>query len=167
MKKRLLSLFLILCMCGILSVPTFAATSFDAESFDPLSLTEISTDVEYFEDGSYLVTTIKSSPTPRANVYTKTGTKEVTLYDEDNKVQWIYYLIGTFTIETGVSCVCTNSTYSYEIYVNKWSMTEHDNWYSHNAAFGTATFKKKVLFITTSTQELEGAVWCDAYGVIS
>lgn len=166
MKKRVVSFLLLFCMLFAMSVPTFALES-EATKIDILSLTEVSESIEYFEDGSYLVTTIKSTPTPRAEVYSKSAAKEVTLYDEDDEIQWNYFLIGTYTIETGVSCVCTNSTFEYNIYVNKWSLTEHNNWYSGNVAYGTAVFKKKVLFITTSTQNLDGSIACDAYGVIS
>ena len=166
MKKCFLSVFLILCMICAMSVQTFAAES-EVATVDILSLTEVTETVEYLEDGSYIVTTVRTSPTPRAEIYSKSAAKEVTLYDEDDVIQWNYFLIGTFTIETGVSCVCTNSTYSYNIYIDKWSLTDHNNWYSGNMAYGTAVFKKKVLFITTSTQNLEGAVACDAYGVIS
>ena len=168
MKKCFLSALLILFMLCSSSVPAIAAAPLtNTAEVDFLSLTEISETVEYFDDGSYLVTTIKTTPTPRAEVYTKSAAKEVTLYDSDDVIQWNYFLIGTYTIETGVSSVCTNSTYQYNIYVNKWSLTDHSNWYSGNMAYGTAVFKKKVLFITTSTQNIEGAVKCDEYGVVS
>ena len=168
MKKTFLSVLLILCVLCSISIPAFAAMPVsEVVEVDIHSLTEVTKTVEYLEDGSYLVTTIKTSPTPRAEVYSKSAAKEVVLYNSSDEIQWNYFLIGTFTIETGVSCVCTNSTYSYNIYDNSWSLTDHSNSYSGNAAYGTAVFKRKILFITTSTQNIEGAVVCDAYGVIS
>ncbi len=163
MKKTIFSILLLVCMLAALFVPAYASEPVTAGA----EFQVCSTNIEYFEDGSYLVTTIKETPSPRATVYSKSGSKDVILYNSADEVQWIYSLIGTYTIETGVSVVCTNSTFTYTIYVNKWSLTEHDNWYSGNVAYGTAVFKKKVLFITTSTQNLDGAVACDVYGVIS
>lgn len=163
MKKRFFAIVLLVFMLVSVFIPSYAAEPVAAE----LEFEVCSTNIEYFEDGSYLVTTIKETPTPRATVYSKSGSKDVILYNQDDEIQWIYSLIGTYTIETGVSVVCTNSTFTYTIYVDKWSLTEHNNWYSGNVAYGTAVFKKKVLFITTSTQNLDGAVACDVYGVIS
>ena len=163
MKKRIFAIFLLVCMLAALFVPAYAAAPTATEA----EFEVCSTNIEYFEDGSYLVTTIKETPSSRATVYSKSGSKDVTLYNSDDEVQWIYTLIGTYTIETGVSVVCTNSTFTYTIYEDKWSLTEHSNSYSENKAYGTAIFKKKVLFITTSTQNVHGYVECDAYGVIS
>lgn len=165
MKKSIFSMFLLVCMLCAMSLPAFAAEP-EATTVDILALTEVTETVEYLEDGSYIVTTVRTSPTPRAEIYSKSAAKEVRLYDEDDELQWTYFLIGTYTIETGVSCVCTNSTYSYNIYVDKWSLTDHSNWYSGYVAYGTAVFKKKVLFITTSTQNIEGSVACNSYGEV-
>ena len=167
MKKIFLVFLMILCATSGCITTVVAASPADVATIDTTSLGESSASVEYFEDGSYLVTTIQSTPTPRASVYTKNGTKEVTLYNSSDEVQWIYYLVGTFTVETGVSSVCTNSTFSYTIYDNSWSLTDHSNSYSGNAAYGTAVFKRKVLFITTSTQNIDARVMCDVNGVIS
>lgn len=163
MKKNIFSILLLVCMMATLFVPVYAAEPIVTET----ELEVRSTNVEYFEDGSYLVTTIKETPSSRATVYSKSGSKDITLYNSDDEIQWIYTLVGTYTVETGVSAVCTNSTFRYTIYVDKWSLTDHSNSYSGNVAYGTAVFKKKVLFITTSTQEIDAHVACDAYGVIS
>lgn len=123
--------------------------------------------IEYFEDGSYLVTTIKQSPAARSTTYTKVGEKIVDYYDSDNNLQWTYKLIGTFNVVEGISAVCTESTYSSEIYKNGWSLTAHNNYTSNNIAYGTATYKKKVLFITTHTQDINGSIGCDIYGNVN
>ena len=168
MKKTLLAILLILCLLYSSTVVVFASSATpEVFSSDEASLIETSSTIEYLEDGSYLVTTIKESPTPRGEIYSKRGTKEVTLYNSDDEIQWIYYLYGMFTIETGVSVVCTDAYRAYEIFDTSWKEDSHSEWYSGNVAYGQAVFKRKVLFITTSTQNLEGAVTCDAYGVIS
>ena len=123
--------------------------------------------IEYFEDGSYMVTTIKQSPTARSTTYTKVGEKIVDYYDSDNNLQWTYKLIGTFNVVEGISAVCTESTYSSEIYKSGWSLTAHNNYTSNNIAYGTATYKKKVLFITTHTQDINGSIGCDIYGNVN
>ena len=163
MKKSIFTLLLLGCLMVVFFVPVSAVeTTANTEA-----LTVSSVDVEYFEDGSYLVTTIKEGPTARGEVYSKRGAKEVKLYNNDNELQWIYTLVGTFTVETGVSAVCTDAYHLYEIYDTSWKETEHNEWYSGNVAYGTSVFKRKVLFITTSTQEITAGVTCDAYGVIS
>lgn len=125
---------------------------------------ETSSYTEYFEDGSYTVTTIKQSPTGRASTYTIIGNKHVDLYNSKDEIQWAYTLIGTFVVNQGVSAVCTESTYSSVVYEKSWSLTAHDNSYSNNIARGTATYKKKVLFITTNTHDIEAAIGCDVNG---
>lgn len=138
------------------SISSHESTSIDSATY-----------VEYFDDGSYLVTTITQSPSLRASTYTKDGHKTVNLYNSSDELQWEYTLVGTFKVTTGISVVCTNSTYEYKIYNNSWSLTSHDNSYSGNAAYGTATFKKKVLFITTSTQDIDARLTCDVNGNLS
>lgn len=123
--------------------------------------------IEHFDDGSYLVITIEQSLTPRASTYTKEGHKSVNFYNSDDELQWEYILVGTFKVTSGVSALCTNSTYEYTIHNSSWSLTDHNNTYSENAAYGTATFKKKVLFITTSTQNIDVRLMCDANGNLS
>ena len=163
MKKSFFTLFLLGCLMVVFFVPVSAAeTTANTEA-----LTVSSVDVEYFEDGSYLVTTIKEGPTARGEVYSKNGYKDITVYNQDDEVQWIYTLVGTFTVETGVSVVCTDAYHYYEIYDTSWKETEHREWYEGNVAYGDSVFKRKVLFITTSTQEIYAHVACDAYGVIS
>lgn len=121
----------------------------------------VSTDIEYFDDGSYMVTTIEESATPRASELTKTGSKTVDYYNSDDELLWRYVLTGKFYVVINVSAECIESTYSYTIYDDNWSLTAHDNYGEANVAYGTATFTKKVLFVTTSTQDIEVALTCD------
>lgn len=128
---------------------------------------EIDSLIEYFDDGSYLITTITTttqSSVTRSTSYTKIGEKRVDYYDSDDNPQWTYKLIGRFNVVEGVSAVCTESTYSSEVYAKGWSLTAHNNYTSSNIAYGTATYKKKVLFITTNTHDIEGSIGCDIYG---
>ena len=162
MKRTIFAIVLLGCLLFSFVVPAAAETTVNIEDLTVSSVT-----VEHFEDGSYLVTTIRENATPRGEVYSKRASKDVVLYNQDDEVQWIYTLVGTFTVETGVSAVCTDAYHYYEIYNTKWKETEHSEWYSGNIAYGESVFKKKVLLITTSTQEIHAQVICDAYGGIS
>ena len=163
MKKSIFVLFLLSCLLFSLTLPAAAAEA--TANTDELAVSSVT--VEYLDDGSYLVTTIKESATPRSDVYSKRGGKEIILYNDDDEIQWIYTLYGIFTVETGVSAVCTEAYHAYEIFDFDWKETEHSEWYSGNVAYGESVFKKKVFFITTSTQEITAHVACDAYGGIS
>lgn len=140
------------------------AFSFSISASDQLTTTDTDTYIEYYEDGSYSVTTVTQSPAARATTYIVTGEKVVNLYNSGDELQWTYTLIGKFTVVYGESVVCTSSTYTYEIYHSGWSLTAHDNTYRNNIAGGTATFKKKVLFITTNTIDVDVEIGCDVYG---
>lgn len=158
MKKFLAIIFTtVILVCSIIPVV-------HADSNTMNYLYETSSYTEYFEDGSYTVTTIKQSPTGRSTTYTKVGEKHVDLYNSSDVLQWSYTLIGTFYVNEGVSVVCTESTYSSTIYENSWSLTAHDNSYSNNIAHGTATYKKKVLFVTTNVRDVDVSIGCDIYG---
>ena len=162
MKKSIFAFLLLGCLLFSFFVPVAAAeTTADADGR--------AVDVEFFDDGSYLVTvtTAEKTAVGRSNSYSVTGAKEVTLYNDDDEIQWIYTLYGIFTVETGVSAVCTEAYHAYEIFDFDWKETSHSEWFSGNVAYGESVFKKKVLFITTSTQEITAEVGCDVYGVIS
>lgn len=160
MKKIISISLIILCVIATIVPTAYAEDNFQYDSLD------VVTETEYFDDGSYIVTTIRQTPTARASTYTKHGEKVVELFNSSDELQWTYILTGTFQVTAGVSAVCTNSTYSVEITDSNWHLTAHDNSYSGNTAYGTATIKKKVLFITTNTYDIDASVSCDADGNI-
>lgn len=160
MKKFVTTLLALLMLLQILSTTAGALDQRDYDSMETISYTE------YLDDGSYIIITIEQSPIGRSSTYTVTGRKHVELFNSSDELQWRYTLIGTYTVVDGVSAVCTNSTYSSTIYNDKWSLTAHSNRYSGNTAYGTATYKKKVLFVTTSTQDIDIYITCDIYGSI-
>lgn len=147
-------------------------TAICAESHEPISAGtyETSSTTVHFEDGSYMVTVVrqssivKSTKSTRSATYTKVGEKIVNLYDSKDNLQWTHTVTGTFKVNEGVSAVCTNSTYSSVIYEKAWSLAEHENSYSDNIAYGTAVYKKKVLFITTNTHKVDISIGCDING---
>lgn len=162
MKKITSTLLIIL---SLILVFTFSVSANNSNA-QRLS-TDNNSYVEYYNDGSYTITTTNTtvqSPVTRASTYVVTGERIVNLYNSSDELQWTYTLIGKFTVVYGESVVCTSSTYSYEIYNSSWSLTAHENTYRNNIASGTATFKKKVLFITTNTHNVDVEIGCDVYG---
>ena len=132
----------------------------------------VSASIEYYEDGSYTVTTIAQATDAagakgQMGTFTRNAHKDVNHYNSSDELQWSYTIYGTFTVQEGVSSVCTSSTFSYSISAGGWSLTAHNNYYAGNTAYGTATFKKKVLFITTNTVDVNAFITCDMNGNIS
>lgn len=163
MKKLFFVLFF-----ALLPFCFYSKVSFNALEDNDDDLILVSENIEYFNDGSYIITRIyESLPVlNRDGTYNKTGTTKQVKYDDDTLV-WEYTLTGYFTINPGVSCVCYNSTYSTDIYSNYWSFHDPYNYYSANTAYGEGTFKKRILFIIISTIDINLSVSCDAYGNIS
>ncbi len=158
MKKILTLVLAIVCMISAM-IPTAYAD--EVNGFETNSYTE------YYEDGSYTVTTVtavKQNATARSSSYVVVGRKFVDLYNSDDELQWQYKLIGEFQVVEGVSVVCISSTYESDIYDDNWSLKEHSNSYEDNFAYGTAVYKKKVLFITTNTYNVNAELGCDRYG---
>lgn len=129
-----------------------------------------SSQITYYDDGSYLVTTISSTELPsnaRSVSKSISGHKDIQLFNSSDELVWTYSLIGHFNVVIGESASCFYSTYSYTIYDNKWSLTAHKNYCSENVAYGTATFKRKVLLITMNTYNIDAELGCDINGRLS
>ena len=125
----------------------------------------ISTSIEYFDDGSYLVTTITEETTnSRAN--TKTGSKTTTYSGADGVTEWTYKITGTFSY-TGSTSTCTAVSDSYTISNDNWHMSSHSCSKSGNTANGTVTMKYKVLGITANTITRNISLSCSASGTLS
>lgn len=125
----------------------------------------ISTSIEYFDDGSYLVTSLTEEITnSRAN--TITGSKTHTYKDSDGVTLWTYRITGTFSY-TGSTSTCTAVSDSYTISNDDWHMSSHSCSKSGNTAYGTVTMKRKFLGITTSTITKDISLSCSATGTLS
>lgn len=163
--KRIIYLILTFTLF-IVSLLPVSATNENAIAYPSLGSPQIT----YYDDGSYTKTTVEiigCSSNARSTTKTIEGQKEIELYNSSDELVWVYTLIGTYKVVVGQSATCLNSTYLYTIYDSKWSMTAHDNYCSANVAYGTATFKKKVLFITTNTYNIDAELGCDVNGNLS
>ncbi len=159
--KKIISILLALVF--LTCTATCSVGAIGVESLDAITTTT----TQYLEDGSYIVTTLTQSASPRATTYTKAGYKTVNFYNSDDELQWKYTLIGTFNVVEGSSATCIGSTYTYEIVDDSWHLTDHNNRYTMNIAYGEATFKKKVLFIVTKTENINASMGCDRNGNIN
>lgn len=157
MKKNIfISLILaVAVMVSCFSMPVYAAEE---------DITT-STVVEYFDDGSYLITTI-TEEVNNTRTTTKTGSKTSTYTNSDGETQWTYKVTGTFSY-TGSSSTCTAVSDSYSISNDNWHMSSHSCSKSGNTASGTVTMKYKILGITTKTVSRDLSLTCSASGVLS
>lgn len=107
----------------------------------PFSTTNTSaldyTEIEYLENGCYIITTIKEENTLRSTK-TKTGTKTKNFYNDNNQVMWSVSVRGTFTY-TGSSSKCTSSTVSTTCPGSTWKILSRNASKNGNKATATAT----------------------------
>lgn len=132
--------------------------------------TTVESSVEYFDDGSYAVTTItveeNIGPASARAAKTVTGKKHKNYYSADNELLWTVTVHGTFGY-TGTSVTCTKSSTSSVVYDNDWKVTSAVASKSGNKATGTFTVKRYLLGIPTTTKETSVTLTCNAKGVLS
>ena len=164
--KRVLSFILVLCvMLSAFAAPVNAQTP-DTDSNEKI----VSRTVEMLDDGYLLETVVTEEITEvaaRANEYVRAGSVTRNLKNSDGDVLCNFTLRGQYDVVEGVSSVCTLAKYSYNIYDSSWSLDSASTSKSANKAIGNATFKKKVLFITTDTKSFTLTLTCDKYGNLS
>ena len=164
--KKVLSFILVLCvMLSAFAAPVNAQTP-DTDSNEKI----VSRTVEMLDDGYLLETVVTeeiTEVTARANEYVRAGSVTRNFKNSDGDVLWSFTLRGQYDVVEGVSSVCTLAKYSYNIYDNSWSLDSASTSKSANKAIGNATFKKKVLFVTTDTKSFTLTLTCDKYGNLS
>ena len=158
--KRLVMCFFALTLC-------FSVYSLEATDVYNESGNVVSKFVEEYDDGSYLEILICEDVSVGARSSSKSGSKKFNYYNNDDELLWTHVQKGTFTYEHGISSQCTSASYSYSINDSSWSLDSGSAWKSGNESKGTATFVKKVLFITTKTKEINTSLKCDVYGNLS
>ncbi|MCM1285886.1 MAG: hypothetical protein NC213_05065 [Acetobacter sp.] len=127
-------------------------------------------EIEYFSDGSYMVTTIETEADNGiallATTSTKSSSKSVKYYSSSNDLQWIVTLTGTFSY-TGSSATCTKSSATYKVYDSNWKVKSATASKSGRTATGNYTVKRYALGIVTSTKTGTIKISCSNTGVIS
>lgn len=149
MKHRVISLVLVFVL--IISLFTLECLAADTSK----------TEIEYLEDGSYIITTTQEVYVRATN--TKVGTRTKSQYDSDNVLDWQVILRGEFTY-TGTSSTCTSSTISVNIYDSAYSKVSSSSSKSGNTANGSATISRKVLGVTVATNTYPLSLSCDKNG---
>ena len=119
---------------------------------------------EYFDDGSYIVTTITESSFVFARASrSKTGSKTAKYYSSSGSALWSVTVTGTFSY-TGASAKCTSSSVSANSYSSSWKINSKSASKSGASATATATAK----YNDSSTyKSLSVTLTCKANGVLS
>lgn len=161
--KKLISLLLVFCLFGTMSISVSAINKGNAIVIGEYEKI-------YLEDGSYIIITttqvdVNNGLSRSATTYSKT--KTATNYDSDDQIVWQYVLSCTFSVNQGVSATCTSATYTYDIYNTSWSFSDGNSYASGNTGYGEGLFRRKVLFVTVSNVTIDLKLTCDIYGNIS
>lgn len=127
--------------------------------------TTTDTEIQYYDDGSYLVIVTEESISPFSSG-TKSKSKTGYFYENEDELQWSVTLTATFSY-TGSSARCTDTDTSYKIYDSAWKITETKVGKAGNKATAIFTAKKYWIGIITSTRTLTLTLTCDNNGNIS
>ena len=165
MKKMLLSI-----VCSFLTLFTFTAST-PVQAMATLQFPNpqiVSEYIETLEDGSYfhVIITEDASSISRST-QSISGSKYTTYHDSNGTALWEFGVHGTFQFIPGSSAGCVSSSYSINIYDSSWENSYASASKSGNQAIGDATFKKKVLLITTNIEDVHLVLSCTAYGTLS
>lgn len=99
--------------------------------------------VQYFDDGSYLITTISDENANinlRSTSLTKTKTKTSEYYNSSGKVLYMIAVTGTFTYD-GTTSNCVLSKANAQSYNNNWKIGNMSSTKSSNTATAIITIK--------------------------
>lgn len=154
--KKIISVFSVILMMLVM----FPTTAFAGEN----NITN--REVEYFDDGSYIVTELVESGISTLATSTVSKTKSSSYYDSNNKMLWTVRLDATFRY-TGSSATCTSAAASHTIYDSSWKVTSGTASKSGNKATGNFTVKKYVLGIPVKTVNRTLTITCSNTGVCS
>lgn len=152
--KRIISVFL-------LTIILFSLITCNASAISKSS----NETIIFLENGFYAVVTVEENTILRATK-TKSGSKTIDIYNNNNEKIFDATITGTFTY-TGSSATCTNATISYNIYADNWKMKEATASKSGNKAVGDVTAKRYLLGIPVETVEQTFYLTCSATGTLS
>lgn len=163
LKKFFAILISLVVFAGVFACPVYAK---DSQAAATAPKADVSQSVEYFEDGSYMVTTIIQSEISLLAANSKTSTKSVDFFASNNEKKWTASLHATFTY-TGSSCTANSSYTTYKIYDDAWKLKSSDCSVSGNKATGNFTFRHSFLGIPMTTKSTTITISCSATGVVS
>lgn len=154
-------------LLSLLMLFTFLATPSFANAASNESVT-------YFDDGSYMVTTIIEEPTlqkpsgmqTNATSTTKTMCKQVNYYNGSNQVMWYVIATGTFTYN-GTTAKCNSSSVKAESLVSTWKMSKLSSARSGATAYAAATAKHYMAGLVINTIDELVSLTCSPSGKFS
>lgn len=105
----------------------------------PALAADIENEIDYFADGSYIISTIEDEDydiTPFSTTTTKS--KTATYYSASGISAWSVKVTGTFTYGNGTS-KCTKSSVTTHVYTDNWRIVSKSASKSNNKASATAS----------------------------
>ena len=137
MKKTLTLLLAITLLISIFAFPA------NASSEPSIAVPGTVVDVEYLDNGDYIITTIEDNSiilpgdsTNAATTVTKTKTKNYV--NSEGDIMWYIKVQGTFTYD-GSTSKCTNAAHKAAAKGSTWSISSASSSKSGNTATATAT----------------------------
>ncbi len=163
-KPILLSLLMLFML---LATPFRAEAAVSGDTSDNSKIT-------YFEDGSYLVTTItdeEGSKKPSgvqtfATSTTVTKSKTANYYNADGKVMWYLKVTGSFTYN-GTTSKCNSAAVTAESNVSTWKLSKRSAARGESTAYASATAKQYMAGVVIKTISDIVSLHCSPTGVFS
>ena len=146
---------LFLCLLMLFSCPLTALASEN-------ETTEV--DVEYFDDGRYLVSETTFYKTLK-KASTKSATRRLTYFNANDVSEWYFELSATFSY-TGSSVTCTRADVATKIYNDQWKVKDTSSSKSGGKATGTIEIKYTVMGVTIKTVTKTLILTCSRDGTI-
>lgn len=115
----------------------------------------VSQSTEYYDDGSYSITTIYQNPYTRSG---RSGSKNFDFYDSGSCL-WTLTVFGSFIYGDG-GARCTGASVDYSIADSTWQKTSTSSSYSGNTATAYGSFSKNNGHNVSTSVSLS----CDANG---
>lgn len=168
-KKIFIALFLASSLCALAPMSVGAATdTSNMLQIEYEDMTLVSETTEQLEAGYILKTKIhENSITPYANTYTKAGQKTITFETDSGTVLWKYVVTGVYTVESGVSAVCTKANGTPTVYDNAWSKYSNNVSISGNKAIGVIRMQERWMGLVVQDHTETVTLTCSVNGVLS
>lgn len=167
MKNSMKSIkFLFLCSIIIVGMSWLQSVDVKAEASNDV-------EVEYFDDGSYMVTTFEDvefdtdeEVTLLSTYKTVSKSKSSTYYTASGVAQWKFTIAGTFQYN-GTTSSAKSASSSVTIYNSQWSVKSRNAYTSGNSVKGDIACTKKNLIIIPVTISRSLTLTCSKDGVFS
>lgn len=147
-------------VCFLLSALFLFSMTGAVSAEEPSTTTEII----YFDDGSYLIVETVQSMSRTAN--TTSGFKRIVHVTESGTTEWRAILTGTFTYD-GTTATCTESSVTTYVYASNWYEISKSATKSGDTANGSVTMGHTVLGITVARKTYSMTLTCSPNGTLS